>query len=306
MNELNEFDPVQSRNSAIRMAEHFESTGQLGRAKDQLLEALATDPENTEIHCKLGYVLLLLEKPHEARRHARTVLAADGENIQALALMGGIHSELGENREAEKFYLSALRLAPHDPVLLRLYGRLMFRVDEHQKAHDLFLASLELDPNDEITTGLLSLVQMELGKGSDARHLSEKNISNAPEEAFAHLTMAATHYQSGRIWTAKRHAREALRLDPNEEASAKLYIEIDRSSRLIGLPYYYWSLLLEKIPGGPFAVWIGFVVMIKVLPQSPAVTWIAGAYILFVIYTWLAQPLMKLWTKIRPSPVGRL
>ncbi len=293
------------RQSALRMAEHFENTGQLSRAVTELEEALGADPENDELHVRLGFVYSKLDRHQEARARGEAALAIDSENPSAHALVAVASHDLGENRKAEQHHLAALQILPEDPELLRMYGRLMLGVQEHAKAKKLFLASLERDPDDEVTQSLLSVTELQMGKNEVAREYGETALGIAPDEALPHLANAAVAVSTGRVWQARRHAREAIRIDPTNDEAIELFEAIDQQSRWCALPFYYWSLLISRIPGENFGVWAIFVGLLYGLPKlgvpSPIVTTMAIAYILFCLYTWIAMPLTRAWIKLRPA-----
>lgn len=112
---------------------------------------------------------------------------------------------------------------------------------------------------------------------------------------------------AGRPFQARRLLRDALRLDPTSKELESAWLEADRCCRWLYLPAYYFGLLSERLPGKQFLVWaifVGFLMTARQL-QWPSQTWapVALVYLAFCIYTWIADPLVKLWTKLVPPRI---
>ena len=104
-------------------------------------------------------------------------------------------------------------------------------------------------------------------------------------------------------FAAKRHLREALRLDPSDSEAEAAFLEADRATRWIYLPMYYWTLLVIRLPGRQFAVWGAVMAFAFLAPRfglGDVRLAVLGVYLVFAIYTWLALPLVKVWTRLRP------
>ena len=142
-------------------------------------------------------------------------------------------------------------------------------------------------------------------KGQSAHEAGEQGLRLAPDHEVSHLSLGISYYQRGRPLKARKHLREALRINPGDHNTAETFREFDLSTRWIGLPFYYWSWLCEKIPGGPFAIWglfiISTVAMDRMGVPTNIKTVVILSYVAFAIYTWIATPLTKLWVRWRPA-----
>ena len=129
-------------------------------------------------------------------------------------------------------------------------------------------------------------------------------LRNAPEADFSHAMAGLTALRGGKPFQARKYLREALRLDPADQEVEELWLHADKCCRIPYLPYYYWSLLMDRLPGKQFAVWGVFVALMMMRRafdiDSAAFNMIALGYVSFVIYTWVAEPLAALWIKIFP------
>ena len=124
-----------------------------------------------------------------------------------------------------------------------------------------------------------------------------------PDEQSSHFAMGVTLLQTGHPFQARRHLREALRIDPDPDAE-EMYLHADKSCRWIGLPMYLSSLWISRIPGSMSTVWVGVLTIYFTTRQfaelrSAAETFL-WCYVAFVVYTWVASPLTEAWVKFRP------
>ena len=97
------------------------------------------------------------------------------------------------------------------------------------------------------------------------------------------------------------------RVAPNDADLEEFWLEIDRCTRIVYLPMYYWSLLVDRLPGRQFAVWGAMTALALSAERfgldKRAVGILFGSYILFCIYTWFATPLVKGWIKLFPPKI---
>ena len=303
-------DEIDSSEQAAQRAQifektfHFLSIERADLAEQQVLKALTADPEESDLHYLLAVVHYDQDRNGSAREHAERALELDPESDYTFTLLGQISKREGKNQDAERYYLEALRLDPTCEHTLLQYGVLMEATGNTKKAEELVRLSLEYEPENKNAHAVLASILSDRDKeGSKAAAAQGARID--PNAAITHFTTANDHFASGRPFKARYHAREALRLDPGDEDFREWYQHLDLHSRWTALPYYYWSLVLEKIPGAQFTVWGAFVLFITsheslgVDPQRAGT--IAAGYLFFAIYTWIAIPITKLWIRLRPA-----
>ncbi|MEM7261241.1 MAG: tetratricopeptide repeat protein [Planctomycetota bacterium] len=300
-------DPIGSRPDAdIEKAEHWTEIGRYDLAEEAALRALASDPDNAEYQVVLGWVYYSSDKHEQAEECANRAIGVDPECARALALLGLVHHARGRNQLSEECFLAALRLEPTHSVYLYQYGALLHSVGEHSKAEKLVRACLEQDPDNSAAHSLLSLVQGERQQSRAARDSGEVAVGLAPDDDFPHYSMGLAYFRSGRLFKAKRHLREAARLDPEDEAVVESYELADWYSRWTAILFYYFGVAVGRIPGAQYTLWGTFVALVFVGPSlglDPGlVNKIAYFYLAVVIYTWLATPITNLWVKLRPCP----
>ncbi len=180
----------------------------------------------------------------------------------------------------------------------------MRKVGELEKAEKLLRKCLELDPENNMAHGGLSMLLAEKKEKRGAHAHGELGLELAPDEDLNHFTLGATYLQTGHPFKARRHLREALRIDPGDSGVEELYLHADRACRFVYLPFYFWSFVLERVPGQQFAVWFAFIALVQIMRvmdvDSGPATIAVGTYIAFVLYTWVADPIVSLWVKLVP------
>ncbi len=289
---------------AFVRALRLNDAGRHDLARRALLEGLAADPDDADLHGELARTALLQDQHAEAERLAREALARDPRHPIASMVLGGALTGLGRHSEAERVLLEALRADPRDARLLHQYGWLLYRVGRLDKAERVARAALEVDPELGDAHQLLALVLGEAKRRAEALAHGQRGLALDPAEADAHLVQGLALFQNGHPFEARRHLREALRSHPTPQAEAA-FREVDALCRPPGIPLYWWSHFAERIPGQALTVWIVFLVGVPLARSFGAPEVVLGAvviaYVLFMLYTWIGGPLAKLWVRVFPA-----
>ncbi len=234
---------------------HFLEIERYDLAERTLAEALVRDPHNPDLLTLLGHVYRDWNRPEDAERCAREAVESNPGDPLALALLAVLSSDSGRNTESERLYLEALRFDPTNPFLLKGYAHLMYRAGQLEKAQRLAEASLEQDPEDAGAHSMLAVILTERSRKSAAEGAGREGLRLSPDEEYSHLGAGLAFYGNGRPFKAKRHIREALRLNPDDPDTISLFEEIDFYTRWTSVVFYYWSWLINKVPGRQFLVW---------------------------------------------------
>jgi Flp pilus assembly protein TadD len=273
-------------------------------AEPLVREILTLQPNSAPAHALLGHICYQLKRWDEARSEMETCLSLDPENTSALRQLGFLERDAGRNREAERYYLEALRIDPQDPMSLIAYSDLMFRTHHLEKAENLAHAALAVDPQNEAFHALLSHVQGARLHSKQAVITAHRSIALKPDAEVSHSALGMAYFRHGRPFIARRHLREAVRIDPSDAATVDTYHGIDKACRWTYLPMYYVSLALNRIPGEMYTVW-GVLVAANLLVAdhptgSRVMTCIFLAWIAFCLYSFIASPLTRAWIKLFP------
>jgi len=289
---------------ATRKAEHLLEAGHHEAAERAVRDALALVPDDSWLHVLLGRALVLADRREEAEQALGRALALDPEQVAALHLLAAICTEAGRHQEAETLLLEALRVDPVEPELYLAYGSLMRRTGHLDKSEQLLRRCLALAPENEAAHQELAALHTERDRHAHGAVHADLGLRLAPADERSHVAQASHLFATGHPLQARDAFREALRLDPTDRDIEEAWLEADMCSRWIYLPMYWWSLLLERLPGRQYTVWVAFVALMMVgrrvgLPGAIAAT-VAVAYLALVLYTWVATPLTRAWVKLVP------
>jgi tetratricopeptide (TPR) repeat protein len=287
----------------VQRAAEMNRIGRHDLAEDFARRALAETPNLAEAHVQLALAhhgrgrtqegLRLLDSARErAPGHARI------HGLRALLL-----TQLGRYSDAEESVLEALRLDPEDAFLFRIYGQLCFKAGQLDKAEKLLRRSLEIEPEDESASALLAMILSEAKKQTPALHHGRRSLALAPDEDVGHLALGVALLRGGRPFAARRHLREALRIDPDPDAE-QLFLQADRCCRIVYLPMYLWSMVVDRLPGKNIGAWVLFLVFLfggRAVGVPELVLTIGSClYIGLCLYSWVAEPIVRGWTKLFP------
>jgi len=288
----------------LEKAQHFNATGRHDLALLQLHKGLRDAADDVALLVELARTHLLSDELEEAERQARRALAQEPGNDVAHYLLGATLMDTGRHVEAELCLLEALRIDPHDASNFHIYGLLMFKTGRAEKAERLYRRALALDPDHENVHAALADLLVTQNRIGEAGVHGDHSLALAPDQEGGHSAQGHAALAAGRPFQARRHYREALRLGPDDELTREAWLNADTCCRWIYLPMYYWSLMVERLPGLQFFVWGVMMLAFLLLPllgvAKSSVGLLAIAYLVFVIYTWVSTPLLKVWTRIVP------
>jgi len=297
-------DPLER---ATRLAGHFNGLGRFDEAEREAIRGLAIAPEDVALHIELVRSFLGRERWGDADQVLVQLLAIAPDFPVAYNLLCIVRTEQGSYAEAEKAVLEALRLDPDWASPYEVYGDLMRRTSHLGKAKRLYERARALNPEDPDLPSKIALVETQLSRLGPAHVAAAAGLALGPAEALAHASRGSAHLAGGRPFRARADFREALRLDPTNESFEEVFLIADTSCRIVYLPMYYWSLITDRLPGKQFFVWglfLAFTFGAGSLGVHPNVVGIvAFAYLTLCVYTWIADPLVKVWKRIVPPKI---
>ena len=292
------------RDLAIDKARHFLGVERADLAQAELEAALSQDPEDVEALRLMSAVHLTQRKKVEALDAIEAALALEADDPWSHAMRGQVLVTLGRNREAEEALLRSLELNPVDPVTYWRYGLLMHKTGHLDKALRLARRGLELDPEDADLHTLEAHLLVEQKRVAEASASSGHGLRLAPDDATSHAAEARRLYHAGHPLKARAAMREAVRLDPSDVDYQEAFLELDRFCRPVGLPSFWLNRVMERIPGSWFGLWalfVGFLMFGDRLGIPDPITGsVVIGYLVLVVYSWTASPIMNLWVRVFP------
>lgn len=297
--------PPNPRDVLMQKAIAWYQSGRFDLAERTIVEGLRQTPGDARLHALLASVYLKQTRNDDAVRESLEALQFAPLDDYCLYIAGLVHMTLGRHKEAEDFFLQALRQDPTDAETLLSYAALMHKTGHLEKAQKLVESSLRYDPDNERAHSLLACIHSE-SKTSQTAAIShaQESLRLHPETDLAYSALAIACLKTGRPFEARRHAREAVRLDPSDTDAVQLYEHCDFVCRWTYLPMYYMDQLASRIPGQQYTIWFLVIIGLRLgrgnASIEPIVSLLALGWFVFCIYSWLASAITKLWIKVVP------
>ncbi len=289
---------------AFELACAWNDAKQFERAEQAATEGLAHDPEAPELLLQRARSNVGRERWKAAKADLQRALSIDPEHAPALLMLGVVQTQLARYVEAEKHILEALRVDPQWSDAYVVYGDLMSRTGHDSKASNLWRKALELDPQSADAHQRLALAHANENDTARATAHARKGLQLDPQDVAGSASLAASLLLSGRPFRARTILRDALRLDPADAQLEEAWLQADRCCRWIFYPAYLFDIVTRRLPGKQFFPWAVFVALSMAARNLDwnSIYWgtIAGAYVVFCIYTWFAGWLVGLWIKLVP------
>ena len=195
-------------------------------AIEQMEQAIALNPDYAPAWAALGGVTLLKgDRDKAAEAYQRAVQLAP-ESADAHLALANFYWLTGDIQAAERTLLTAHQVDQRNPLVHRALATLYLSSRRAAQAEPHFKA-LAATPSGRIA---LASYYAAMGRKQDARVELDGVLERSPQHAGAHLAMAQLLLTTGgETAEVERHAREAVRLDPNLVAAGTLVAMLHES-----------------------------------------------------------------------------
>lgn len=206
----------------------------LPAAEQRVRAALERDPFLTLGWQTLGSLLEESGRIVEAVAAYRDGLTRDPDDIDLHARLGVALARQGARQEAELHLREAIRLSNRPRPDLRVtLGALLAEQGRIQEADAEYERVLQQEPDNIGARNNRAIAYYRSGRAEEARRVWEELVADHPRFADAHNNLAAVLLDSEEWGSAERHARAALRTSPNmPEAWNNLGIALLEQQRL--------------------------------------------------------------------------
>ena len=272
--------------------------GRYAEARQRVFDALLTQPEDLELQISAARLETLDGDLDKAREHLKEVLCQSPSHFSARYLLYHIEVDSGRAAEAEQILVGLIRDYPEEADLFATYADLMLETLHLDKARNLVDEALRLDP--ECRSARISDVTLSAVEGQQQRadlQLADL-IAEDPDAQDVILSLIQTLIDQSRPDEALRLSQELLRVQPDNVALVDLIVLLRAQGHVLGWPLRPLFRFGWAASG---ALWLGAVLAINFMRRTEA-TWalpFAGAYLLFVIYSWAYIPIMTRWLRWR-------
>ncbi|AFZ03034.1 tetratricopeptide repeat protein [Calothrix sp. PCC 6303] len=282
-------------------------------AEKELRLALVESPSDASAHALLGLCLSYQKQYQEATQAAETAISLAPDMPFPHYILAYILCDRRQLELAEKSVMEAIRLNPYQDAYFALLARCKYNRKLWDEALLAANQGLIIDAENVECLNYRALCLSQLGRGEEALTTVEGAISISPEDATSYASSGWILLSHGKSPDkALEYFREALRLNPNLEWARQGVIEALKAQnpvyRMI-LRYFLWSSRLTQRNRWIFAVGLYFAIRLLLAGLNQAgfsqlVAVVAAVYLIFVILTWVADPLFTLL--LRFNKFGRL
>lgn len=277
-------------------------------AAQELRQVLVAEPQNGTAHAVLALCLMVDERGYaEATAEAQQAVGLAPDLPLAHYALGCVLHKRQHLAEAKAAAHEAIQLDSADPDHFALLAGIEFDLRNWPAVLEHAEHALAIDPDHAWATNLRAMALVKLGRRAEAAHAMGEVLARDPENAYSHANQGWTLLHRGDHRQARVHFREALRLDPTLDWARAGMVEALKS----GFPPYKYLLLfwlwMARLSGRAqwgviIGAWVGYQVIRNIARNNPDAAkflWpIMGAYIAFVIMTWLAYPLLNLMLRL--------
>ncbi len=282
-------------------------------AEQELRGALAEEPEDAMTHAVLGLCLAEREKYKEATDEVKRAIHESPDMAFAHYALAKVLYKRDRPDEARAAIEEAIRLEPGDADYHSLLSAIHFDRREWPAALEAAEHGLQLEAEHMGCVNLRAMALVKLGRKEEAGVTIGGALERDPENAVTHANQGWALLNQGDHVKALEHFREALRIDPQQEWARQGIVEALKARHFIYgimLRYFLWMSRLSSqaqwgvVLGGYF----GYRMLRAAAASNPGLApyiWpVLILYLVFVLMTWVADPLFNL--VLRLNRFGRL
>ena len=273
--------------------------------------AIVSDVEAAGPHSLMAMILLNNGYPEPARIEAREALRLEpeeSEHLRILALSEAADRRFAHAREAVE---AALAIAPQDPSNHYVSARVAAIEERWNDCVTACRHALEIAPEDQEVLVLLAHTLDRQGLSDEAREVAGTALELDPESARAQQLLGRSLLRKGELGAAREALRESLRQDPDQEDW--WHTQAVKGQSFWYRPFLRFTLFMARLPRS-FALalivglWAGNLWVVRMSEDYPGFRpygeVLSLLYVLFVIYTWLADPIASFVMKWRQKREG--
>ncbi len=224
-------DPL-SYDGVLPLGEHSAGTFELNVVEDAYFhyrtQAERSDPLMGARRAFLrGLSMRLLGRTEDAVGFLEQAFRADRDDGDVALVLGQAHFSLDDCASALPFLERANELLPESAEAANALGLAAWGMGHTAEASEAFERAVRLEPTE--TTFLVNLGRSYVDghQFSKARACLERALRLEPDSAEAHASMALLCHRQGDTLSARRHARQALAEQPDDQNLRRLLSSLD-------------------------------------------------------------------------------
>lgn len=283
----------------LARARHLFNIRRLDEAHQEVKQALAFDPENTEALQYLSMICYNTNDYKNGLQAAEQMLGKRPDDAVAHYCASLNLIALKKLPEAEAHIHEALALDADEPDFHAVLSHIYIEKKEFETALRLAENGLELDPSNLECLNYRTICLTKLGRKEETHHAVLETLAAAPDNAYTHTNVGWSKLELGDYQGAKQHFAEALRLDPSYEYARDGMLEALKAKNFFYryfLFYVFW--LSKKTEKNQWAfivgIYFGTQVIGRYSDDYPFLTPIFYILVGFALLTWVIKPFFNL------------
>ena len=279
-------------------------------AERDLRSLLAEEPRDATANALLALCILNdSDRMVEATESAQQSVGIEPDDPLTHYALAACYLRRNRNNEAEAAIQESLRLDPYDADAFAVLARANLARERYQDALDAANQGLAVDPEHIDCGNMRSIALERLGRSDEAVEAASQTLRRDPDDPMSHAAHGYTLLNSGRYEEAQVAFREALRLDPqNEMSRVGLINALNNRSFLFRLVHKFYVSLSRLNSKAAFFLILGAWILVQVLSRvadgvpalRPLIVPIVIVYVMFVVLTWIANPLFNTFLRFHP------
>jgi tetratricopeptide (TPR) repeat protein len=278
-------------------------------AEKELRQHLVAEPSDGFAHALLAVSLLEQGQREAADQTAREAIAHAPDLAFAHYVLARVLSDRNHEDEASAAIQEAIRLEPTDADYHGMNAAILFDCERWNDALAAANTGLQCDPEHVACNNLRAMSLVRLGRKAEAGETISATLARDPDNSASHATKGWTDLEQGQRHVAMEHFRESLRLDPTNDWARSGLVEAIKAGNPIYsvmLKYFLWMQKLSDQARWGFILGAYFgnrLLRGASKANSELAPWILPLQVLygmFVLMTWLAQPIFNLMLFMHP------
>lgn len=284
--------------------------GRADLAEAPLRRALAEDPDDGYRMAQLALALAQLGRSKEALPLAEGAVGRAPDEPMPMFVLAMVLLGLDRYKQAEARARELLEIEPDDADNLGLLAATLAPQRKWRAALEAAEDALEIDAEHETSTNIRATALIQLGEAEDADLALQATMNRDPENADTHENMGWAAMHRGEFKEARKHFREALRLDPSSDFARAGLVETIKAGNFLYRWLLKFGLFLTRIPAQYVVLfWIGTIAarrglnaLAEAMPQfAPLFLTLFWIIVAFVLLTWIAAPFFNMLLRFHPE-----
>jgi tetratricopeptide (TPR) repeat protein len=281
--------------------------GRWDMAEKELRLAVAESPDSAAAHGLLSMALLTLKRLDEALAEAQMAVRAGPDVALSHYFLAQVLDRMDRLNEAEASIRTAIRIDPEDADYHASLAGILFQQSRWAETLAAAEEGLKQDPDHINCLNFRGLALTKLGRRAESGANMTETLARGPENALSHTVQGWNYLESNRPRDAAESFRTALKLNPGLDYAKRGMVEALKARNPIYRALLIYFLWMQRLSGrARWAVVLGLYFGAKLLNAAaasnpvlqPFVLPILVLYLIFVVLTWVAEPMFNLLLRL--------